>query len=147
MLQPTWIKVSMAWNDRYALCSWGYRFGARELPESVKLGHSGVQGKGEPNLGQSPPRCSVGEVPAASHSQNHTCVWENLERELISSNRKRDHQWINIYATQMIKGPGNRTEREDKLLDSVVVFVTFIRVVVTSFGAWVHFSLYYSFDV
>lgn len=47
----------------------------------------------------------------------------------------------------MIKGPGNRTEREDKLLDSVVVFVTFIRVVVTSFGAWVHFSLYYSFDV
>lgn len=71
---------------------------------------------------------------AARDSQKHTCARENWERKLISSNQKRDHHWINIYATQATKGPGNRTGWGEKVLENIVAHIGFVRVVVKGFG-------------
>lgn len=86
-----------------------------------------------PREGTPPPRCWMEAVTSVRDSQKHTCVRENLERKLISSNQKRDYHWINIYATQAIKGPGNRTEWGEKVLENVVAPVAFVRVVVKDY--------------
>lgn len=118
VLKPTWIKAWMPCNARLALCSSGFSWGQAAC-------HSGVPGKGK-----SPPRCWVEEVTSERDSQKHTCARENLERKLISLNQERDYHWINIYATQAIKGPRNRTEWGDEVLENVAAPITFVRVVV-----------------